>query len=195
MQGCFSCVWLCETLWTVSYQTPLSVGFLRQEYFGNLGVEYLTLSGPPPGNLPDPWIKPTSLMSPVLGGSFFTTSATWEAHSNPINKPESKDKINRNTISEAFWNLLFCASVWNKHNYFWKSNIIKCWLCLTCNLPVEISIPVTRKSSYSRELEWTRRNGCDLKRAHLPHSGLIPRRGFLGLKITDSHHHKCKFAK
>ena len=75
--------------------------FFRQEYFGNLGAEYLRLSCPSPGDLPDPGIKPTSLMSPVLAASFFNTSATWEAHSNPINKPESKDKINKNTISEA----------------------------------------------------------------------------------------------
>ena len=31
------------------------------------------------GDLPDPGIKPQSLMSPALAGGFFTTSATWEA--------------------------------------------------------------------------------------------------------------------
>ena len=31
---------------------------------------------PPPGDLPEPGIKPTS---PVLAGGFFTTSTTWEA--------------------------------------------------------------------------------------------------------------------
>ena len=36
---------------------------------------------PPPGDLPDPGIKPMSLMSPALSGGFFSTiaSATWEA--------------------------------------------------------------------------------------------------------------------
>jgi len=34
---------------------------------------------PPPGDLPDPGIEPTSLMSPALEGGFFTPSATWEA--------------------------------------------------------------------------------------------------------------------
>ena len=34
---------------------------------------------PPPGDLPDQGIKPTSLASPALAGSFFTSSATWEA--------------------------------------------------------------------------------------------------------------------
>ena len=34
---------------------------------------------PPPGDLPEPGIEPSSLVSPVLAGRFFTTSATWEA--------------------------------------------------------------------------------------------------------------------
>ena len=34
---------------------------------------------PSPGDLPDPGIKPVSLMSPALAGRFFTMSATWEA--------------------------------------------------------------------------------------------------------------------
>ena len=35
---------------------------------------------PPPGDLPDPGMEHTSLMSPALAGGFFTSSATWEAH-------------------------------------------------------------------------------------------------------------------
>ena len=34
----------------------------------------------PPGDLPDPGMEPTSLMSPALTGRFFTMSITWEAH-------------------------------------------------------------------------------------------------------------------
>ena len=37
------------------------------------------MSRSPPGDLPDPGIRPTSLVSPKLAGGFFTTSATWEA--------------------------------------------------------------------------------------------------------------------
>ena len=59
-------------LWTVTSQAPLSVGFSRQKYWNGL-------PRPPPGDLPDPGIKPTSLVSPALAGRFFTTSATWEA--------------------------------------------------------------------------------------------------------------------
>ena len=34
---------------------------------------------PLPGDLPNPRIKPVSLISPALAGRFFTTSTFWEA--------------------------------------------------------------------------------------------------------------------
>ena len=34
---------------------------------------------PPPGDLPDPGIKPVFLTSPVLARRFFTTSTTWDS--------------------------------------------------------------------------------------------------------------------
>ena len=49
------------TLWTVTHQAPLSMGFSRQEYWSALPC-------PPPGDLPDPGIEPVSLMSPMLAG-------------------------------------------------------------------------------------------------------------------------------
>ena len=33
-------------------------------------------------DLPDPGVKPASLMSPALSGGFFTTGAPWEVPSN-----------------------------------------------------------------------------------------------------------------
>ena len=60
------------TLWTVAHQAPLSMGFSRQE-------DWSGLLCPPPGDLPNPGIEPTSLMSPALAGGFFTTSATRKA--------------------------------------------------------------------------------------------------------------------
>ena len=64
-----SCVQLLVTPWTVAHQAPLPMGFSRQEYWSGLLC-------PPPGDLPNPGIKPMSLMSPALAGGFFTTSAT-----------------------------------------------------------------------------------------------------------------------
>ena len=58
--------------WTVARQVPLSMGLSRQGYWSGLPC-------PPPGDLPDPGIEPTSLTSPPLAGRFFTTSTTWEA--------------------------------------------------------------------------------------------------------------------
>ena len=63
---------LFATPWTVARQTPLSLGFPRQEYWSALAF-------PSPGDLSNPGIKPESLMSPVWSGGFFTTSVTWEA--------------------------------------------------------------------------------------------------------------------
>ena len=68
----FSNVQLCATLWTVAPQAHLSMGFSRQEYWNGLPC-------PPPEDLPNPGIKPTSLMFPALAGGFFTISTTWEA--------------------------------------------------------------------------------------------------------------------
>ena len=48
------------------------MGFPRQEYRSGLPF-------PSPGEVPNPEIKLTSLMSPALASGFFTTSATWEA--------------------------------------------------------------------------------------------------------------------
>ena len=36
VQSCFSCVWLCATLWTAARQAPLSMGFSRQGYWSGL---------------------------------------------------------------------------------------------------------------------------------------------------------------
>ena len=67
-----SCVQLFATPWTIAHQAPLSMGFFRQGYWSGLPC-------PPPGDLPDSGIKPTSLKSSPLAARFFTTSTTWEA--------------------------------------------------------------------------------------------------------------------
>ena len=49
----FSHVWLFATLWTVTYQAPLSMEFSRQVYWSGLPF-------PSAGNLPDPGREPRS---------------------------------------------------------------------------------------------------------------------------------------
>ena len=58
--------------WIVVRQAPLSVGFSRQEYWSGLLF-------PPPGDLPNPGIKPKSPSSSALIVGFFTTE--------PLGKP------------------------------------------------------------------------------------------------------------
>ena len=65
----------CTTLaipWTIAHQAPLSMGFSRQEYWSGLPCS-------PPGDLPEPGMKPAFLKSPALAGQSFTTTTTWKA--------------------------------------------------------------------------------------------------------------------
>ena len=61
------------TPWTIARQAPLSMGFLRQEYWSGLPFPSL-------GDLPTPGIKPAS---PALAGRFFTTQS--------LGKPQGKN--------------------------------------------------------------------------------------------------------
>ena len=62
-QSC-SHVCLFETPWTVAHQALLFMEFSRQEYWSGLPF-------PPPGDLPDPGIEPTSLALQVFFFVFF----------------------------------------------------------------------------------------------------------------------------
>ena len=67
-----ACVCMCSvvsdsaTLWTMIHQASLSMGFPRQKYWNGLRFPSL-------GNLPNPGIEPTSLVSLALARGFFTT--------------------------------------------------------------------------------------------------------------------------
>ena len=58
------------TSWAVAHQSPLSMGFSRQECWSGL---------PSSRGSSDPGIEPPSSMSPALAGRFLNTSTTWEA--------------------------------------------------------------------------------------------------------------------
>ena len=61
MLSCFSCVWVCATLWTAAHQAPLSTGFSRQEYWSGL-----------------PFLSP---------GSFALGEVNWQVLSSLLEKP------------------------------------------------------------------------------------------------------------
>ena len=65
---------LFATLWTIAYQVLLSMTFFRQEYWSELPF-------PPPGDLPNPGIEPTSLVS-CIAGRFFATVLPRKFHLN-----------------------------------------------------------------------------------------------------------------
>ena len=86
----YSHVWLFATPWTVAHQTPLSLGFYRQEYWSGLPF-------PSPGDLPNPRTEPVSLASSALQ----TDSLPCE----PLEKPIPLATINL-LLSESiclFW--------------------------------------------------------------------------------------------
>ena len=60
------------TLLTVTCEASLSMGLSGREHWSGLPF-------PSPGDLSNPGIKPSSLMSPALAGGYFTTNSTWEA--------------------------------------------------------------------------------------------------------------------
>ena len=99
--------------WTIAHQAPLSMGFFRQEYWSGLPF-------PPPGDLPDPGIEPSSLMSTVLAGGFFTISTTWKALYIVTN---NKRLLNEGQSSEGNWRNYFKGTKrytdlwpWQPHN-------------------------------------------------------------------------------
>ena len=66
-----SCLTLCD---------PMDCGPPSSSVHGILQARILEwLPRPPPGEFPNPGIKPLALMFPALAGGFFTTSTLWEA--------------------------------------------------------------------------------------------------------------------
>ena len=72
---CAKSLQLCPSFWDPMNYSQLGSSaheISRQEYWSEL-------PSPPPGDLPGGGIEPTSLMSSVSAGRFFTASTTWEA--------------------------------------------------------------------------------------------------------------------
>ena len=100
----FSCVRLFVTLWTDACQAPLSMGFSRERI-----LEWVIMPSPPE-DLPDSWIKSTSLTSPVLAGRFFTTSGTWEPYRYML----------LSDFRDAYRGIIHCP--WSHCSWIWLGN-------------------------------------------------------------------------
>ena len=76
--------------------------FSRQE-------DWSGLLFPPPGNLPDPEIKPGALAAPALAGAFFTTEPPGKLHEGGLVTVQTLDIIRRCwvTLSTASLSYLF----------------------------------------------------------------------------------------
>ena len=115
-----------STLWTTASQAPLSMGFLRQEHWSGLSCL-------PSGDLPDPGIKPASLMPPALAGGFFTTSAPpgkpiWSSDSTPghISRQNYDSKRYRHPVFIA--TLFIIVKTWKLH----KCSSTDEWIKMPC---------------------------------------------------------------
>ena len=80
------CPTLCDPKDCVAHKAPQSMRFSRQKYWCGLWF-------PPPGDLPNPGIEPTSLMFPALAGRFFTTE--------PQVQPKNLITKDRKSVSRA----------------------------------------------------------------------------------------------
>ena len=119
MLSCFSHVWLCATLWTVAHQAPLSMGFFRQAYCSGLPF-------PPPGDLPNPGIKPTS---PVLqadslvlnhqGSSFMYTTVILESTLR-LEFEAYKQRLSQQKYWFNYCVLSFTGDTVKLHDHFWR---------------------------------------------------------------------------
>ena len=121
--------------WTIACQAPLHGIFARQEYWNGL-------PSPPPGDLPDLGIEPTSPDSPALASGVFTTRATWEA------EPKTKDFLKLEK-KKTLRNSMVSNEKWFK-NYNPLSSFDPIWLTLVL---LESSFSFSSGNSYLVQLD------------------------------------------
>ena len=97
-------VQLFATLWTVAHQAPLSMGFSRQEYWSWLPCS-------PPGNLPDPGVKPKTLLH-------------WQACSLPL-APSGKPIPQNKYLSIYLYLYIWALSIENPNTGYRIHGILK----------------------------------------------------------------------
>ena len=80
--------------------------FSRQEYWSGLPCR-------PPRDLPNPGIKPTSLMSSALADGVFTISTTWQGHKTGLVRPRFLKVTSYFRFKTYQKNLMFLPSLKN----------------------------------------------------------------------------------
>ena len=115
-------VWLFATPWTVAYQVPLFLGFLRQEYCSGLPFPSL-------GNLSNPGIEPASHMSSALACGFFTTCTIWEAQFEAYQLATNQADIQIFHYNTFFFPLKFLGYLWLLLiKFYWSGPFPWSWL-------------------------------------------------------------------
>ena len=89
------------TPWTVAHQAPLSMGFFKQEYWSRLSC--------PPGDLPDPGIEPSSLVSPALQAD----SLPAEPSGSGMHKSKEEIISFATNINITEWNIVWAARLFS----------------------------------------------------------------------------------
>ena len=119
----FSYVQLFVTAWTVAHQAFLSMGFPRQEYWSGLPC-------PPPGDLPNPRIKPTS---PALQGDSWPMTHQWSLEGRSRGWPMQKSQSSGAEMSElgrCCWCVIEKRKmvIRGKGTDFWDSTLYFPWV-------------------------------------------------------------------
>ena len=94
-------VWLFAAPWTVAHQVPLSMEFSRPECWSGLPF-------PPPGDLPDPGIEPTSLETPPLAADSLPLVPPGKSLKIWYRKPKAQSvfssvQFSRSVLSDSLW--------------------------------------------------------------------------------------------
>ena len=103
---CFLKDCVCVLSWSVTcklFVTPWIIAHLAPLFMGSSGQEYWSrLPFPPPGNLPNPGIKPVSPVSSALAGTLFITE--------PLGKPSELVVLYKRyyPLLPCSWSLQMC---------------------------------------------------------------------------------------
>ena len=100
-------------IWTVVCWAPLSMGFSRQEYWSGL-------SCPPPGDLPNPGIKPRF---PALQVDSFLCEAPGKPKNTGVGSMSLLQEIFLMT-QESNWGLLHCRQILYQLSYQGSPNLL-----------------------------------------------------------------------